>query len=144
MRSKLIGGSKWFHRGTWWLFLLFGGFWVLRSQSKGENRDSSEGHQPIYANAQELYYNYSGKPNPEAVDDVYIIPDQWYLGSINTAMTKDDPKHLLGLPCCNARSSEHHTPEHQFIWPQLCWHFVNHWRARWELQVGWDHHCGFL
>ncbi|XP_039190607.1 uncharacterized protein LOC120304286 [Crotalus tigris] len=47
-----------------------------RSPSKGKNRDSSEGHQPIYANTQELYYNYSGKPNLEAVDDVYIIPDQ--------------------------------------------------------------------
>ncbi|XP_026554690.1 leucine-rich repeat-containing protein 25 [Pseudonaja textilis] len=47
-----------------------------RSPSKAENRDSSEGHQPVYANTQELYYNYSGRPIPEAVDDVYIIPDQ--------------------------------------------------------------------
>ncbi|XP_058019256.1 leucine-rich repeat-containing protein 25 isoform X2 [Ahaetulla prasina] len=47
-----------------------------RFPSKGENSDSAEGHQPVYANTQELYYNYSGKSIPEAVDDVYIIPDQ--------------------------------------------------------------------
>ncbi|XP_013925730.1 PREDICTED: leucine-rich repeat-containing protein 25 [Thamnophis sirtalis] len=47
-----------------------------RSPSEGENGGSSEGHQPVYANTQELYYNYGGQPVPEAVDDVYIIPDQ--------------------------------------------------------------------
>ncbi|KAM6465906.1 uncharacterized protein PHA67_011954 [Liasis olivaceus] len=46
-----------------------------RSPSKGENIHASEGHQPIYANAQEVYYNYSGKPMPEPADDIYIIPD---------------------------------------------------------------------
>ncbi|XP_070787859.1 uncharacterized protein [Pituophis catenifer annectens] len=47
-----------------------------RSPSRSENSDSAEGHQPVYANTQELYYNYTGKSIPEAVDDVYIIPDQ--------------------------------------------------------------------
>ncbi|XP_061457588.1 uncharacterized protein LOC133372678 [Rhineura floridana] len=33
--------------------------------------------QPVYANAQDLYYNYVGSAAPAAVDeDIYIIPDQ--------------------------------------------------------------------
>ncbi|XP_070588901.1 uncharacterized protein [Erythrolamprus reginae] len=47
-----------------------------RSPSEGENADSSEGHQPVYANTHELYYNCSKKSIPETVEDVYIIPDQ--------------------------------------------------------------------
>ncbi|XP_063146755.1 uncharacterized protein LOC134488319 [Candoia aspera] len=47
-----------------------------RCPSKGENVSASEGHQPIYANTQEVYCNYSGEPIPDPVEDVYIIPDQ--------------------------------------------------------------------
>ncbi|KAL8177913.1 UNVERIFIED_CONTAM: hypothetical protein K2H54_023406 [Gekko kuhli] len=46
-----------------------------RSHRKVQKDEPPPGEQPIYANAQELYYNYAGTPAPRD-EDVYVMPDQ--------------------------------------------------------------------
>ncbi|XP_066492367.1 uncharacterized protein [Tiliqua scincoides] len=48
-----------------------------RLPSSAEKANNSLAEQPIYANTQDVYYNYSGQTASEAPDEeVYIMPDQ--------------------------------------------------------------------
>ncbi|XP_072833955.2 uncharacterized protein LOC140701663 [Pogona vitticeps] len=49
-----------------------------RPPSKVRDTDSTQNDQPIYANTQDVYYNYVGRPATQEVhnEGVYVIPDQ--------------------------------------------------------------------
>ncbi|XP_015276531.1 PREDICTED: leucine-rich repeat-containing protein 25, partial [Gekko japonicus] len=46
-----------------------------RSHRKVQKDEPPQGEQAIYANTQELYYNYAGTPAPPD-EDLYVMPDQ--------------------------------------------------------------------
>ncbi|XP_032992786.1 leucine-rich repeat-containing protein 25-like, partial [Lacerta agilis] len=48
-----------------------------RLSPEGPDPDAPHDDQPVYANTQDLYYNYrGGPPSGNAEDDIYIVPDQ--------------------------------------------------------------------
>ncbi|XP_060089412.1 leucine-rich repeat-containing protein 25 [Heteronotia binoei] len=46
-----------------------------RSHQKAQEAEAPPGEQPIYANTQDVYYNYVGTPAP-LDEDFYVMPDQ--------------------------------------------------------------------